>query len=77
MFVQDDFCQDKALLARLSDGANWAPGLNWWEGWWVRPPQNVWEETIAMVWQRQPGLETQIAGFEYWCNILDAGEKTS
>ena len=74
MYIQDDFSQDQALLSRLADEAAWAamPRLSWWEGWWVRPPRNLWEETVAMIWQRQPGLERQIAGFEYWANVLGA-----
>ena len=74
MFIQDDFCPDEKILDKLSDIRVWESlqGKScWWEGWWAQEPRNVWEYIIQMIWSSR-GAESKIAGFEYWCNILDA-----
>lgn len=78
MFIQDGFCQDRGLLERLAAESAWSAlkRLNWWDGWWVTPARNVWEEAIEAIWRRQAGIEKQIAGFEYWANTLAAGDTT-
>lgn len=74
MFIQDDYCPDKKLLQELSDKAKWqelAGRFHWWDGWWAGEPRNTWEYIIKMIWEAQ-GVEGKIAGFEYWCNILES-----
>ena len=69
MYLQDDFCNDQNLLQQVTDPALWRKGFNWWDGWDKQPPRNIWEQIIQYVWQREPGIVSQMAGFEYWCNV--------
>lgn len=73
MIVMDDFIQDKKLLAALATLDPWqklqSAGLSWWDGWWEAPPADGWQSLIYKIWS--PNIQpNEIAGFEYWCNIL-------
>lgn len=79
MYLHDDYCPDKAILQQLNDRALWQSMVgrfNWWDGWWSSQPRNIWEQIIQNIWASQ-GVENSIAGFEYWCNILDADTDTN
>ena len=28
------------------------PKYNWWDGWWVVKPRNIWETTIEIIWKK-------------------------
>lgn len=78
MIIQDDFCPDPKALDFLSQHNVWEPMLgkfHWWSGWWKEAPRNNWEAVIQNIWKNR-GVEQQIAGFEYWCNILSADSET-
>lgn len=79
MIIQDDFCPDPRALKFLSSQHEWEAMIgkfHWWDGWWNAKARNNWEYIIKMLWSSRE-IELQIAGFEYWCNILDAGEKVN
>ena len=74
MYLHDDYCPDQKVLDWLRAEERWRTmtgKFHWWDGWWQAEAKNNWEYIIKMIWQSQ-GVESTIAGFEYWCNILDA-----
>lgn len=76
MYIHDNYCPDKKLLDQLNNKTVWEAMVgrfHWWDGWWIKEPSNIWEHIIKNIWQSQ-GIEKQIAGFEYWCNILHANK---
>jgi len=54
-------------------------GTRFWSGWWSKPPSNMCEELIHIIFNSQHlisylgsgGIE-KFSGFEYWTNILTA-----
>ena len=73
MVVMDDFIKDDRLIETLADLKVWqklqAAELCWWDGWWASPPIDGWQSLIHKIWSPNIAPD-QIAGFEYWCNIL-------
>lgn len=74
MFIQDNYCPDQKTLDFLKKREEWEKMIgkfHWWDGWKKQKPKNYWEYIIQMIWQTQ-AISNDIAGFEYWCNILDS-----
>jgi hypothetical protein len=71
MLVCDGFLKDADLIGQLRNKNLWqrVPSYNWWDGWWRSSPASPVEKTIQNIWERQIA-ESEIAGFEYWFNIL-------
>jgi hypothetical protein len=76
MFYVDSFIRDENLLKEIQNEDLWKrfapPNYNWWNGWWVSNPRNIFEYIIENVW-KQYGFEKNVAGFEYWSNLYPPG----
>lgn len=77
MIVQDSFITDPKTLEQFVKQENWSDEFQektmWYPGWWVREPENVWEQTILTIWKDLISDTSKIQGIEYWLNVLPAG----
>ena len=54
MLLIDGFIKNKKLLNEIKKEHHWSniPKYNWWGGWWVVKPRNIWETTIEIIWKK-------------------------
>ena len=74
MMIIDNYIKDQRLLNTLNNFTFWknAPFSGWYEGWWNRVPETLWERMIYNIWNHYPNV-TAAEGFEWWTNTHDGG----
>ncbi len=78
--VVDSFLknEDPSMLEKLQRINEWkkCDGLDprFWDG--KSEPKNMWEELSKKIWMSRPEFNEAV-GFEYWCNIIKAGQDLS
>ena len=72
MLLVDGFIKNQRLIDEIKKEHHWSniPKYNWWDGWWVVKPRNIWETTIEIIWKKFLNPEEKICGFEYWATKL-------
>lgn len=77
MYIQEEFITDEDELLKFSNKESWADQFQhqtmWYEGWWKREPENVWEETVRKIWEPLKVDQEKTHGFEFWINVLPTG----
>jgi len=77
MYIQEGFIGDQDELKQLTDKENWSYQFQsqtmWYEGWWKREPENVWESLVRKIWEPLEVDQDKTHGFEFWLNVLPTG----
>jgi hypothetical protein len=69
MILYDNFVSENWFLIDLMN-SKYKKKIGWYDGWWNKPPENIWEKLIHKIWKDWPQVESS-KGFEWWINISE------